>query len=415
MVQLGRVDGAHISQLIVARHVVQNEWPALHLFVETQFLVQLISVSLEELLNALLQIADALLVLEEFTALADGKQAVERRAQHLELAVEASMSLKLPHYSAHDERRLSHVQQVVLTVLVAQLVDDLAVFDLHETLVAGKQATLVVDLSVLVAVAHRALVLALESPHHICIGVEPALFWVRVEVRPLVEDELRMIDDATNCELVLQAICCATDAVLVLRLVDGLEHPVVAELLPEEQVVTQLIALVVDDLLDSLVFQLITEGSKLVTLQLFLIRPRESHVNLDALLDVDDRPLLHPELQLVIDFLLLIVLHKVWVDHLNTLPTDVIQIQIPNVQHLNKVAHAASNAIVVQVDGHQQLRLTHGVREVGQLFLRKVHATEVDMIKQLALANERLQVVVDGDAEFKIVALLIHKFQLIVA
>lgn len=160
-----------------------------------------------------------------------------------------------------------------------------------------------------------------------------------------------MIDNATDSELVLHAFSLPSDAILIFRLIHRLKLLVVAELFTEEEVMSHLVAFVIDDLLNPLVLQLVRESLQLVSLQLLPFWSLEPHVDLYSLLNVDHRA--WSVLVWILCLLFLVKLSERRVNHLDALPADVVEIEIEDVQHLYEKFLFPGNAQIIEVDGHE--------------------------------------------------------------
>ena len=169
-----------------------------------------------------------------------------------------AIQLRRLHNTAHDQRVVRPILQEVLVVLEAQLGDDVFVSDLGQAWVVTQQATLEVNLSVLMPIANMTDLFLRDLPSICAADIEPTLHRIFVQLWPLVEAELRMPECAKQGELVFHAVSGAADSISILA---GMHHfflLILAELFAKQDLMSQL-ALLVHDMVAKLLIALLPD------------------------------------------------------------------------------------------------------------------------------------------------------------
>ena len=109
----------------------------------------------------------------------------------------------------------------------------------------------------------------------------------------------------------------------------------------------------------------------------------ESHVDLDSFGDVDVLSLGNDDL---FNLRLLVSGHEV-VQFLFPRPRNVIKAQVELLDHLLEIGRVPRDAVVVQMDRHQQLSLGHDVGELHHLGLGNRHARQIDVVQHFGLLD----------------------------
>ena len=133
------------------------------------------------------------------------------------------------------------------------------------------------DHRVLEAVTHEAGAAVLELPPLNI--VKEHLVLVLIEVGPLIEDQLRVVDDALHRKVVVAGVDCAADAVLVFGHADGSVLLHVLELAAEQQMLAELVALLVNKARHILHLQLLP-----ILVEVLVLR----HVPVLGVVDLED-------------------------------------------------------------------------------------------------------------------------------
>ena len=144
----------------------------------------------------------------------------------------------LVDHTAHDLRSLVPVEALVLLILVTQFFEKRRVFDLDEILVLRQNTSLIEDLGVLVPVADEALSLLRELPVLALVYIEEPFVRLVVPIAPLVEHQLRVVDDSGDSKLVLDLVSHPSDTELVLGRVHCLLMLHVPELLTKHEMLS---------------------------------------------------------------------------------------------------------------------------------------------------------------------------------